>query len=52
MPEPVKMAFEPQVVVVPLSNILPTKRVPDTVKQAMRYKRIVASIAGAARRTG
>ena len=45
MPEPVKMAFEPQVVVVPLSNILPTKRVPDTVKQAMRYKRIVASIA-------
>ena len=45
MPEPVKMAFEPQVVVVPLSNILPTRRVPDTVKQAMRYKRIVASIA-------
>ena len=45
MPEPVKMAFERQVVVLPLSNILPTKRVPDTVKQAMRYKRIVASIA-------
>jgi ParB-like chromosome segregation protein Spo0J len=44
MPEPVKMAFERQVVVLPLSNILPTKRVPDTVKQAMRYKRIVASI--------
>jgi len=45
MPEPVKMAFERQVIVLPLSNILPTKRVPDTVKQAMRYKRIVASIA-------
>jgi ParB-like chromosome segregation protein Spo0J len=45
MPEPVKMAFERQVVVLPLSNILPIKRVPDTVKQAMRYKRIVASIA-------
>src|ERR1700760_3515169 len=45
MPEPVKMAFERQVVVLPLSNILPTKRVPDTIKQAMRYKRIVASIA-------
>jgi ParB-like chromosome segregation protein Spo0J len=44
MPEPVKMAFERQVVVLPLSNILPVKRVPDTVKQAMRYKRIVASI--------
>ena len=45
MPEPVKMAFERQVVVLPLANILPMKRVPDTLKQAMRYKRIVASIA-------
>src|ERR1700736_4689239 len=45
MLQPVKMAFERQVVVLPLSNILPMKRVPDTVKQAMRYKRIVASIA-------
>jgi len=45
MPEPVKMAFERQVIVLPLSNILPIKRVPDTIKQAMRYKRIVASIA-------
>jgi hypothetical protein len=45
MPEPVKMAFERQVVVLPLSNILPIKGVPDTIKQAMRYKRIVASIA-------
>src|SRR5258706_12119325 len=44
MPEPVKVAFERQVVVLPLSNILPIKQVPDTVKQAMRYKRIVASI--------
>lgn len=45
MSDPVKMAFERQVVVLPLSNILPTKRVPDTIKQAMRYKRIFASIA-------
>src|SRR5580692_534404 len=45
MPEPVKMAFERQVVVLPLANILPMKLVPDTIKQAMRYKRIVASIA-------
>ena len=44
MPEPVKMAFERQVVVLPLSDILPIKRVPDSLKQAMRYKRIVASI--------
>src|SRR5271156_1384953 len=45
MPEPVKMAFERQVIVLPLSNNLPIKRVPDTIKQAMRYKRIVPSIA-------
>src|SRR5271169_2844876 len=45
MPEPVKMAFERQVIVLSLSNILLTKRVPDTIKQSMRYKRIVASIA-------
>jgi ParB-like chromosome segregation protein Spo0J len=45
MPEPVKMAFERQVVVLPLSDILPMKRVPDTVKQTMRHQRIVASIA-------
>ena len=45
MPEPVKMAFERQVVTLPLSNILPIKRLPDTIRQAMRYKRIVASIA-------
>jgi ParB-like chromosome segregation protein Spo0J len=45
MPEPVKITFERQVIVLPLSNILPIKRVPDTIKQAMRYKRIVASIA-------
>jgi ParB-like chromosome segregation protein Spo0J len=45
MPEPVKMAFERQIVVLALSNILPMKQVPDTLKQAMRYKRIVASIA-------
>ena len=45
MPEPFKMAFECQVVILPLSNILPMKQVPDTLKQAMRYKRIVASIA-------
>src|ERR1700736_2761415 len=44
MLEPVKMAFERQVVILPLSTIRPLKRVPDTVKQAMRYKRIVASI--------
>jgi ParB-like chromosome segregation protein Spo0J len=45
MPELVKMAFEHEVIVLPLSDILPIKRLPDSIKQAMRYKRIVASIA-------
>src|SRR5271167_3363016 len=45
MTEPIKMAFERLVIILPLANILPMKRVPDTIKQAMRYKRIVASIA-------
>jgi hypothetical protein len=44
MPDPVKMAFERQVVSLALSDILPMRRVPDSVKQTARYKRIVASI--------
>jgi ParB-like chromosome segregation protein Spo0J len=44
MPDPVKMAFERQVVSLPLSDILPVRRVPDSIKQTARYKRIVASI--------
>jgi ParB-like chromosome segregation protein Spo0J len=44
MSQPVKMSFERQVVVLPLSDILPVKRVPDSTKQTSRYKRIVASI--------
>jgi ParB-like chromosome segregation protein Spo0J len=42
--EPVKMAFERHLVVLPLSNILPMRRVPDSIKQTLRYKRIIASI--------
>src|SRR5690348_3576029 len=44
MPDPVKMAFERQVVSLPLSDILPMRRVPDSVKQTARYKRIASSI--------
>jgi ParB-like chromosome segregation protein Spo0J len=44
MPEPVKMAFERQVVSLPLSDILPMRRVLDGIKQTARYKRIVSSI--------
>src|SRR5947209_16875341 len=44
MPDPVKMAFERQVVSLPLSDILPMRRVLDGIKQTIRYKRIVSSI--------
>src|SRR6202162_2079346 len=44
MPDPVKMAFERQVISLPLSDILPMRRVPDGIKQTARYKRIVSSI--------
>jgi ParB-like chromosome segregation protein Spo0J len=38
------MAFERQVVSLPLSDILPMRRVLDGIKQTARYKRIVCSI--------
>jgi hypothetical protein len=38
------MAFERHLVVLPLSNILPMKRVPDSIKQTLRYKRVISSI--------
>src|SRR5580704_1701780 len=44
MPDRVKMAFERQVVGLPLSDILPMRRVLDGIKQTARYKRIVSSI--------
>src|SRR3984893_15131919 len=44
MSDPVKMAFERRVVRLTLSDILPMKRVPESMKQTARYKRIVSSI--------
>jgi ParB-like chromosome segregation protein Spo0J len=44
MSDPVKMAFERRVVRLALSDILPMKRVPESMKQTARYKRIVSSI--------
>ena len=44
MPEPVKMAFERRVIDLALCEILPMRRVLDSVKQTIRYKRIVSSI--------
>src|ERR1700731_1843352 len=44
MSDPIKMAFERRVVRLTLSDILPMKRVPESMKQTARYKRIVSSI--------
>ena len=44
MPDPIKMAFERRVVSLPLSDILPMKRAPESLKHTARYKRIVSSI--------
>jgi ParB-like chromosome segregation protein Spo0J len=43
--EAVKLAFERHIVVLPLTDILPVRRVPETIKQSLKYRRIVASIA-------
>jgi ParB-like chromosome segregation protein Spo0J len=45
MAQPVKIAFERHDVMLPLSEILPVRRVRATLKQMNKYKRIVASIA-------
>jgi len=45
MAQPVKIAFQRHVVILPLSDILPVRRMPPSVKQMNKYKRIVASIA-------
>jgi ParB-like chromosome segregation protein Spo0J len=44
MPDDVKIAFEQQVLLVPLSQILPSKIVSAAIKETVRYKRIVASV--------
>ena len=45
MAQPVRIAFQRHVVILPLSDILPVRRMPPSVKQMHKYKRIVASIA-------
>src|SRR6266478_8492647 len=44
MAQPVKIAFQRQVVVLPLAEILPLRRVTASMKHMVKYKRIVASI--------
>jgi ParB-like chromosome segregation protein Spo0J len=45
MAQPVKIAFQRQVVVLSLADILPLRRVTASMKNMIKYKRIVASIA-------
>jgi ParB-like chromosome segregation protein Spo0J len=41
----VKIAFEQQVRVLPLNDILPTKMLPPAIKEHAKYKRIANSVA-------
>lgn len=45
MTEHVRIAFEQQIVMLPLASLLPRKKVFDAQKKAVKYKRILSSIA-------
>ena len=45
MTKPVRIAFEQDVVTVPIDRLLPTKNLPKTLLKGVKYSRIVASIA-------
>ena len=44
MTSPVKAAFEPDIVQLPLAAILPLKTIPETVKHSVKFRRIAQSI--------
>jgi hypothetical protein len=44
MSDQVKLAFDRQIVILPLGAILPLRKIPDEVKKAAKYKRILKSI--------
>ena len=44
MQEAVKVAFEQQVVMIPLAKILPSRVLAPEIKERVKYKRIVASV--------
>ncbi|WP_375269516.1 plasmid partitioning protein RepB C-terminal domain-containing protein [Phenylobacterium sp.] len=44
MADQVRIAFEPRVVIVPLSSILPSKMLAPGLKETAKYKRIAASV--------
>jgi ParB-like chromosome segregation protein Spo0J len=45
MQDEVKIAFEKQVVILSLNDILPSKMLPVAVKESAKYRRIAASVA-------
>lgn len=45
MADPVKIAFERKVVILPIANLLPTKSLPTGVRETVKYRRIAASVA-------
>jgi ParB-like chromosome segregation protein Spo0J len=44
MTPPVKAAFEPEIMQLPLAAILPLKTVPESVKASVKFRRIAQSI--------
>lgn len=45
MNSPVKIAFEQQVLQIPISKLLPTRALPKGVHESVKYRRIAASVA-------
>ena len=44
MTKPIKIAFDQDVVTLPIEKLLPTKALPKTLQQSVKYSRIAASI--------
>lgn len=45
MNSPVKIAFEQQVLQIPISKLLPTRTLPKGMHDSVKYRRIAASVA-------
>jgi len=45
MSDPVKIAFERKILMLPLADLLPTKALPTGVRESVKYRRIAASVA-------
>jgi len=45
MSDPVKIAFERNILTLPIADLLPTKALPAGVRESVKYRRIAASVA-------